>query len=270
MDLFEHDIVANGIRLHVYRTKTGRSPLVFVHGITDNGLCFLPIAEQLSDAFEIILFDSRNHGKSEAPAGRTTLLDRARDLMGLVNVLHLEKPGLIGHSLGAVTVGLLAGSYPDLPGCIVLEDPPPFELFTARQEQDSSGRPKWLQMAEANKQKSLDELMDLCRRDNPAWPEAEWLPWAQSKQQVDLAAFDEERIDPKDGNQLFRRITCPTLLLTADAERGALYPEQAADAFVAALPVGRHVHIPKAGHSIRREQPAAFLRTVDAFLKEFL
>lgn len=270
MNLVELDVVANGVRLHVYRTGSRKPPLVFAHGITDNGLCFTPIAESLSKDFEIILFDSRNHGKSESPAARTTLLDRAMDLAGLVDVLQLQRPGLIGHSLGAVTAGLVAGLYPSLPGCVVLEDPPPFELFAPLEENSSSNPRAWLQMAALNKKKSIEELMDLCRRENPAWLETELLHWAESKQQLSLAVFDEEQIGVEQGNKLFSQITCPTLILTADADRGALYPPQAADTLAAGLPVARHVHIPGAGHSIRREQPAAFLKAVDGFLKEFL
>jgi pimeloyl-ACP methyl ester carboxylesterase len=163
---------------------------------------------------------------------------------------------------------LLAGLYPSLPACIVLEDPPPFELF-AHDDNSPSNR-SWLQMAALNKKKSLDELVELSRKESPAWPVAERLPWAQSKQQVNLAVFDEEFIDVERGKQLFSQITCPTLILTADADRGALYPPQAADALAAALPAGRHVHIPGAGHSIRRDQPAAFLKAVDGFLKDVL
>ncbi|MBK7455735.1 MAG: alpha/beta hydrolase [Anaerolineales bacterium] len=270
MKLVELDIVANGIRLHVYRTGNSKPPLVFAHGITDNGLCFTPIAEPLSNEFEIILFDSRNHGKSESPAGKTTLVDRAMDLAGLVDALQLQRPGLIGHSLGAVTAGLTAGLYPSLPGCIVLEDPPPFELFAPREENSSSNPKTWLQMADLNKKKTVEELMDFCRCENPAWPESELLHWAESKQQLSLAVFDEEQIGVEQGNKLFSKITCPTLILTADADRGALYPPQAADTLAAGLPVARHVHLPGAGHSIRREQPAAYLKAVDGFLKEFL
>ncbi len=270
MNLIEQDVFTNGIRQHVYRTETGKQPLVFAHGIADNGLCFLPIAERLSGEFEIILFDSRNHGKSEAPATRTTTVDRAMDLAGLVETLHLQKPGLIGHSMGAMTVGLLAGLYPDMPGCIVMEDPPPFELFASRDEKSQADRMLWMQFAASNKQKSIEELMQLCQKENPSWPEGEWQPWAQGKKQLNLAVFEEENGDVERGNLLFSQITCPTLILTADADRGALYPPKAADALAAALPAGRHMHIPGAGHNIRREQPAAFSKAVDGFLKDSL
>ncbi len=268
MKLFESDILANGIRLHVYRTETSKPPLVFAHGITDNGLCFTPIAEQLADDFEIILYDSRGHGKSEAPRTHTTIIDRTEDLAGLVKALGLQKPGLLGHSLGAVTVALLAGLYPQTPGRIVLEDPPPFEMFAPADGQSQESRKVWQAMAAENKQKSLQQLVEINRLESPAWAEAERMPWARSKQQINLDIFDESFIEVDRGKQIMSQITCPVLILTADLGLGALYSPQAAEVLVASLPAARHVNIPGAGHSIRREQPEAFIKVVSSFLKE--
>ncbi|HNB50424.1 MAG TPA: alpha/beta hydrolase, partial [Anaerolineales bacterium] len=164
MNLIESDIQANGIRLHVYRTGTQKPPLIFAHGMSDNGLCYWPIAQHFADDFEIILYDSRSHGLSESgPVGASTL-DRAHDLAGLVEVLGLEKPFVVGHSMGAVTASLFAGLYPDLPGRIVLEDPPPFAVMAANSEQNLAGRRQWRNMAAENKLKSAEELIEMNRR----------------------------------------------------------------------------------------------------------
>jgi pimeloyl-ACP methyl ester carboxylesterase len=267
MNLHESDVTANGIRLHVYRTDTGKPPLVFAHGITDNGLCFSPIAAQLENDFEIILFDSRGHGKSEPPESKATSFDRARDLAGLINVLGLSKPRLIGHSMGAVTVMLFAGLYPQLPSRIVLEDPPPFEMLASVTDESLAARRQWRTFAAENKQKSIEQLIELNRRENPAWLEAERLPWAQSKQQYSLTVFDEGPIDLALAKQTISEIICPTLLLTADLDKGAMYPLAFAEDLVTNLPSARHIHISGAGHNIRRDQPIAFLHAVRSFLQ---
>jgi len=266
MELIEQDVFANGIKLHIYRTGTNKPALVFAHGITDNGLCFLPIADKLADAFEIVLYDARGHGKSEAPETKTTLIDRANDLAGLVQALGLQKPNLLGHSLGALTVALCAGSYPDLPGRIILEDPPPLEILDPKRIPAPRTENPWRAVAAANKLKSIQELVELNRRESPTWPEAEREPWALSKQQVSLTIFDDSFIDAELGNQIIARIACPMLIVTADLDRGALYPPQAADKLAASLPAGRHVNLPGAGHNIRREQPVAYVAAVRSFL----
>jgi pimeloyl-ACP methyl ester carboxylesterase len=263
MKLIERDILANGIRLHVYRTETGKRPLVFA-----NGLCFVPIAEQLADDFEIILYDSRGHGRSEAPQIKTTIIDRAEDLAGLLKVLGLRKPNLLGHSMGAATVAIYAGLYPGGPSRIVLEDPPPFEMLVPVDPQALEARKAWHKLAAANRQKSIPELVEMNRQESPTWPEAERAPWARSKQQFSLTVFEDGFIDPGLGKQIMYRITCPVLLLTADPKLGALYPVQAAEELVASLPAAWHVNIPGAGYSIRREQPEAYLKAVRSFLIE--
>lgn len=265
MELKENDIIANGIRLHYYRTNAHKPPLVFAHGMSDNGLCFRPIAEQFSDEYEIVLYDSRNHGKSEAPAA-SSLLDRANDLAGLIAGLELANPKVIGHSLGAVTVALLAGLYPGVPACAVLEDPVPFEVLAAEDEQAQSFDNAWRAKAAADKQKSIDELVAMNRRESPVWPEAERRPWALAKQQFNLKAFDEENLDAPQGNAIVSQITCPVLILTGSPKKGSLYPPAAADTLAASMPNVTHVNIPGAGHNIRREQPAAYLKALRDFL----
>lgn len=267
MKLIESDVIANGIKLHVYQTNTSKPPLVFAHGRSDNGLCFWPIAQQFADEFEIILYDARSHGQSENPEGRTSLMDRAQDLAGLIDALALQKPKLVGHSLGAVTVALLAGSYPHIPECIVLEDPPPFELMADNSEQAKTRHRGWEEFITTIKEKSVQDLVEMNRRESPTWPEAEREPWAQSKLQYHLKPFGEDRIDVALGEQIVSQITCPMLIVTADLDKGALYPPQAAAELVAGLPNARHVNIPGAGHNIRREQPEAFIKAARDFLK---
>ncbi len=263
MDLFEFDVKANGLRLHGYRTGTQKPPVVFAHGITDNGLCFAPIARQLADTFEIILYDARGHGKSDASETPTSFFDRAEDLAGLVEALGLQKPGLVGHSMGAVTVALYAGLHPTEPGRIVLEDPPPVEMLARARDSHT-----WRVMAAANKNKTIEELVELSRRQNPTWPEEEHLPWALSKQQVSLSIFDEASFDPSRARQAFAEITCPMLLITADLAKGSLYPPAAGEKLAASLPEARHINILGAGHNIRREQPAAYVIAIREFLQE--
>jgi N-formylmaleamate deformylase len=268
MELYERDVVANGALLHVHRTGTTKPPLVFAHGIMDDGLCFSPVAEHLAEDFEIVLYDARGHGRSGPSSRDTTLLVRARDLGGLVGVLGLKRPGLLGHSLGAVTVALCAGLFPEMPGCIVLEDPPSFESLLANDDQAGERWARWREWAAADKQRSVEELVEISRQRDPSWPEAERLPWARAKQLFSLTVFDEQHVDDLESLQrIVSQIVCPTLVLTADQSRGSLLSPAEAEEFARMLPYGTHVNIPGAGHNIRREQPGLYLDAVRDFLK---
>ena len=63
-------------------------------------------------------------------------------------------------------------------------------------------------------------------------------------------------------------ITCPTLLITADPEHGAIVTAEGAAAFQALLPHAQVAHIPDAGHSIRREQFDHYMGVIRTFLAE--
>jgi pimeloyl-ACP methyl ester carboxylesterase len=159
--------------------------------------------------------------------------------------------------------------FPQLPGRIVLEDPPPLETLVQTGDQDQARWARWREWAEADKRRSIEELVEVSRVRDPSWSEAERLPWAQAKQQFSLTVFDEERLDDLASlRRIVSQIVCPTLLLTADLKMGSLFPPAAAEEFVAALPLAEHVNIAGAGHNIRREQPGPYLQAVRDFLRE--
>jgi pimeloyl-ACP methyl ester carboxylesterase len=119
------DVSANGIRLHYTRIGDGtKPPLVLAHGFSDDGLCWTPVAEALAPDYDVIMVDARGHGLSDAPAQGYGPAEQAADLAGVIAALRLRRPAILGHSMGAATTLVLAGTYPDVPGAILLEDPP--------------------------------------------------------------------------------------------------------------------------------------------------
>jgi pimeloyl-ACP methyl ester carboxylesterase len=115
-DLISDFVSVRGIQLHYYRTGNRSGiPMVLVHGITDDGLCWMPVAKVLAPFYDIIMVDVRGHGKSDAPNEGYTLENLASDLASCIQSLQLKKPILLGHSLGAIISLLLAGYYPEIP-----------------------------------------------------------------------------------------------------------------------------------------------------------
>src|SRR5688572_14727483 len=121
MDWQEGDIDLDGVRIHYYRRGTGR-PLVLAHGASDNGRCWERVAQALEGEYDIVAYDARYHGLSDAPEGGS--LAGGEDLVAMVQALGLERPAIMGHSMGARTVAQAAGTNPELFRCAVLEDPP--------------------------------------------------------------------------------------------------------------------------------------------------
>jgi len=79
------DVKANGITLHYYRTGNGSlPPMVLSHGYTDNGLCWTDLALAIEKKYDVIMYDLRGHGLSDAPPTGYTIENNVSDIVGLI------------------------------------------------------------------------------------------------------------------------------------------------------------------------------------------
>ena len=74
-----------------------------------------PLAESSAWTF-------RGHGESDGPPGDYTMASYAADIVWLCNALDLQKPIMVGHSMGGNILLELATRYPETAGSIVLID----------------------------------------------------------------------------------------------------------------------------------------------------
>jgi N-formylmaleamate deformylase len=266
------DVDANGIRLHYTRTGGPKPPVVLAHGITDDGLCWSPFAEEFAADYDLIMLDARGHGQSDAPEHGYGPVDQAHDLAGLIAALGLSRPAVIGHSMGGITALALAGTFPDLPSAIIAEDPPPWWVTAPPDTVDESDdrAPMYGWMYEIKK-KTREELIAGKRAETPRWSEAELGPWADAKLRfsLNIIQFMKAGISAGiDWPAVVQRITCPALLITADPERGAIVSKDDAAALQRLIPQLQTVKLSGAGHNIRREQFAPYVAAVRAFLAD--
>ena len=263
-------ITANGISVCYYRSGGDKPPVVLAHGMTDNSLCWSQVASGLTHRYDVVLYDARGHGQSESPETGHDPETRAEDLRELVLALGLERPRLLGHSMGAMTVALLAARHPELARCVVLEDPPmPPNPTQTLSEADRGVLDEhwqnWRQRATAQKSMSRQKLFATCRNQSPHWHETEITHWVDAKLQASLDIFNSPNLMTSDWWQELSRITCPSLLVTSDVERGALVSEAAADVIRSLSRQGTVVRLPGAGHNIHRDQYDRFMSIVTDF-----
>ena len=133
--------------------------------------------------------------------------------------MGLEKPGLMGHSMGANTSAVVAARHPELVGYAILEDPPWRYPILPPEEPVDAGN-EWIHSFQ-NYLKQLkvlshEEVMDQCREQNSKWHEDELADWAESKQQVDLQVLNWARGSAAPWTDFAAQINVPTLLITAD------------------------------------------------------
>ena len=276
----DHDTVANGIRIHYYRsTPPGGAPaILLIHGLTDNGMCWVRVADALRESsdpnhsdgpngYDVIMPDTRGHGLSDKPESGYSVEERAADVAGLIDALGLDRPVLMGHSLGGQVATAIAALYPDKVGAVILEDPAWFGDDT--QENRVKQAENW--RADLRKSQSLDRagLIARCRAENPGWHEDELGPWADAKIQMSETALYEIMIAMRPGWQDFlRQIQCPILLITGDVARGVIIsPEQFQEAAAINSRV-REAHVPDAAHCIHRDQFEITMGQVKTFLQD--
>ncbi len=264
-------IEANGVRLHYARTDGDKPPLVLAHGVTDAGPCWTVVAEVLAQEYDAVLVDARGHGYSDAPERGYGPAEQAADLAGVIAALGLHRPAVLGHSMGDATALVLAGTYPDVPGAILLEDPPAWwtawASTPAARERQVAMRERALNL----QRNSREELIAGQRAEQPGWSDAEIEPWGDAKQRFSpsvLSVFDQDNAASVDWPSILSRITCPAQLISGDPERGAIVTDESAAALKALVPHLQIAHVPEAGHNIRRDQFARYMDVVQAFLAE--
>jgi N-formylmaleamate deformylase len=262
------DIEVNGLRLHYTRTGGDKPQVVLAHGFSDDGLCWTPVAEVLEADYDVIMVDARGHGRSDGPEQGYGSAEHADDLAGVITGLGLHRPAVLGHSMGAATALVLAGTYPDRVGAILLEDPPAWWVAGSPPGLDAERQAQMRGWVIELKRETREELIAEQRAASPSWSEAELGPWADSKLRLSFNVLNREGAATVDWPATVRRITCPALLITADPEREAIVTEEDAAALQALMPQLRVAHIPGAGHSIRREQFSRYIDAVRTFLAE--
>ncbi len=113
----------NGGRLH-YAIWGDSGPLVLAsHGLTANHVSFVCLARALGPGFRLIAPDHRGRGRSRDIQGPWGMEEHARDMLALMDALHLPAVDLmLGHSMGGFVAAVTGAMAPERIGQILMVD----------------------------------------------------------------------------------------------------------------------------------------------------
>ena len=288
-------VEASGTELQVYEWgHPDAPPLLLAHGIQDFALTLAPVAEGLAVDHRVVAYDLRGHGESAHP-GIYTMAHHIADLHAVFADRRLERPIVIGHSLGGQVVAQWAGIFAELPRAIVLIEGlgPPYAMNRFPEEvKRKRARMAVEALTHPRKHRlvaSSDHAWDLLKRIHPRLDPARarefveqgtrplpdgGLEWKWDPQVVTIWMS----IAPEASEERWSWVTCPALILTAalanefwsgrrgvDEQHATPEPDEIARR-VALFRNGEHEEIAEAGHMVHYDAPEQLVRSIRRFL----
>ena len=96
-------------------------PLLVLHGLFGSGSHWRGVARQLAETHTVYSVDLRNHGASPW-ADSMGYVEMADDVLQLIAKLRLDRPTVLGHSMGGKTAMALALRHPQRVGRLIVVD----------------------------------------------------------------------------------------------------------------------------------------------------
>ncbi len=249
----------NRIYIHYTRTGGNKPPLILLHGLMANGVCWTGLARALERKYDVIMPDARGHGKSGVPDYGYRYEDHANDVAGLINALRLPPPVLLGHSMGGMTAAVVASHKPNLLRGLILADPTFLSAKVQREVHDSGVADQHRKILNM----SLDGVVAEAWARHPDRSVETLELFARARLQTSMAAFDVLTPPTPDYRQLVSKIDVPSLLIIGD--KGVVSSVVAEE--LQSLNSGFQIEqIREAGHGLHLDQPERFAAIVKTFL----
>ena len=238
------------------------TPLLLLHGLYGSSSNWRRIAKALSDRHRVLSVDLRNHGASPW-AGTMTYAEMAADVAALIDRLGLEKPAVLGHSMGgkvAMTLALTDGSHV---GRLIVVDIAPVSYGDR-----FSSYTQAMRGVDAMHATSRDEIRRVLLQTIPEdrtvgflmtnlVRQGEQYDWrinlmALSTSMSEIGSFPEALKG--------RRYEGPVTVI--DGERSDYISDDDRPLFLSHFPHARFATIAEAGHWLHADQPEAFIAAV--------
>ncbi len=259
-------IAINGTNLEVLDRGQGRA-LVFVHGVMCSGRFFARQVDHFAQRFRVVVPDLRGHGESDKPSGGHTVAGYAEDLHGLFGALDIERPVMVGWSMGSmVAYEYLKGHGADSLAGLVIVDQPPSD-FAWPEYEFGFFTPEILDQTLEGLQRSPEGLIEMLvglMLHEPAADDVEWMSLELRKVPEAIAATILVSQTLKDYRAFLPEIQVPSLVISG-ADPKLSSPD--AGAYITDRIRGARLEVFEASsHAPFWEEPERFNAVLDEFL----
>ena len=257
-------IKANDLQIHYELSgKKGAPVIVMSHSLSSSLLMWNPQMDALNPYFQILRYDTRGHGDSDAPSGPYTLELLAEDVIGLLNTLGVDRVHFVGLSMGGMIGQCLALNHPHRLKSLTLCD--------TASVVPAEAQPVWQERIEKARKKGMEALCDetlerwftptFLRQNHPmvklireqilATPVAGYIGCAEAIRRLDYL----DRIS---------EIKTPALIMVGEDDPGM--PVSAAETMHKSIANSKMVVLSSARHLSNVEQAEAFNTALLEFL----
>lgn len=249
----------------VYWALGDGPPVVLLHPFPANHEFWLPVAEQLSSRFRLILPDLRGHGESEVGEGPATMAKQAADLVRVLNDAKVDRAPLLGVSIGGYILFEFWRKHRDRVAALGL-------CNTKAPADNAEGRAGRLQAANDVLERGTEPFLQsmvarvLAKTTQETRPDLVEAALRMMRQMCpeDIAQVQRGMAERPDSVETLKTINVLTLVVTGDEDLFTGINE--AELMRKHIARSQLKVLPKAGHYSPWEQPADAATIIRAFL----
>jgi pimeloyl-ACP methyl ester carboxylesterase len=259
----ERLVVRDGVRLACRDWGGPGQPIVLLHGLAGHAGEWDVPARRLSPVYRVVAVDQRGHGASERHPRDVSRAAYVADVLAVADQLRLERPVLVGQSLGGHTAMLTAAAHPGLVRALVLVEagpggPNPNVPVDIGGWLDSWPTPFPSREAAAaflgGGAVGEGWAAGLEEREGGWWPRFDRDVMVRSLEENSRRSFLDE----------WRQVDRPTLVVLAQS---SFIPAQEADEMLRRRPATMAMSVPGTGHDLHLEQPGILHTALSGFLE---
>ncbi len=261
-----HITMRDGVRLYAEETGTG-TPIVFIHEYAGDWRTWEPQMRFFSRAHRCVTYSQRGYPPSDVPTdpgkyGQNLTRD---DVITLMDALKIDKAHIVGHSMGALTALLVGIKYPErclsvtAAGCGYGSSPDAKVVEQTREASRETAKMfETLDFPTAAARYADGATRQTQKYKDPrgfaefAKMLAEHSPIGHAMTMREVQAKRPTLWDIQDD---LKKFNLPLLVLVGDEDDWCL---EASVFIKRTVPTAGLVVIPRSGHTITSEEPAAF------------